>query len=61
MKTVSYFSFLWREHPLGTIIILALVFRLIAAIFSQGYGMHDDHFIAIEEPWSWTEGKDYNG
>lgn len=41
------------------VMILAIVFRLFAAIFSQGYGMHDDHFLVIEAPYSWTEGKDY--
>jgi hypothetical protein len=34
---------------------------LLLRFFSQGYGMHDDHFIAIEEPWSWTQGMDYDG
>ncbi len=51
----------WRNFPLRSILILALFFRLLAVIFAQGYGMHDDHFIAIEEPWSWTQGEDYNG
>ncbi len=27
-----------------TIVFVGLFFRLIAAIFSEGYGMHDDHF-----------------
>jgi hypothetical protein len=51
----------WKNYPLRSIILIALALRIFAAIFSQGYGMHDDHFIAIEEPWSWTEGKDYDG
>lgn len=50
----------WINYPLRSILLIALTIRIIAAIFSQGYGMHDDHFIAIEEPWSWTEGKDYD-
>ena len=41
----------WNEHPLLTILIIALIPRLIAAIFSKGYGMHDDHFGPIEQPF----------
>ena len=43
-----------------TILIAALVIRLIAAVFSQGYGMHDDHFLIVEASASWTDGYDYN-
>lgn len=43
-----------------SILLLALVVRIIAAVFSQGYGMHDDHFLVIEASASWTEGYDYN-
>jgi hypothetical protein len=38
----------------------ALAARLIAAVFSQGYGMHDDHFLIIEASASWVDGYDYN-
>lgn len=48
-----------QTKPLIFIVLLALFFRILAAIFSQGYGMHDDHFLVIEAPFSWTEGKDY--
>jgi Alg9-like mannosyltransferase family len=41
----------WNEHPLLAIILIALIPRLIAAIFSKGYGMHDDHFGPIEQPF----------
>ena len=41
----------WNEHPLLAILIIALIPRLIAAIFSKGYGMHDDHFGPIEQPF----------
>ena len=43
------------------ILFAALIIRLIAAIFSQGYGMHDDHFLVIEASTSWVDGYDYNG
>lgn len=60
MKIASKVQEHWNNAPLQTILIIALITRLTAAIFSQGYGMHDDHFIAIEEPWSWTQGEDYD-
>ena len=50
----------WQEKPLQSIIILALVIRLVATVFSRGYGMHDDHFLVIEASQSWVEGIDYN-
>jgi hypothetical protein len=43
-----------------TILVAAVIIRLIAAIFSQGYGMHDDHFLVIEASASWAHGYDYN-
>ena len=45
------FKRLWNEHPLLAIILIALIPRLIAVIFSKGYGMHDDHFGPIEQPF----------
>lgn len=48
----------WTSYK--TILIAALVIRIIAAIFSQGYGMHDDHFLVIESSSSWVDGYDYN-
>ncbi len=45
---------------LRTILFAGLIIRLIAAIFSQGYGMHDDHFLIIESSGSWVDGYDYN-
>ncbi len=43
-----------------TILFVALVFRLLAAVFSEGYGMHDDHFLIVEAASSWSDGYDYN-
>jgi hypothetical protein len=40
--------------------LLAVLMRLIAAIFSKGYGMHDDHFLVLEPAQSWIDGYDYN-
>jgi hypothetical protein len=42
------------------ILFAALIARLIAVVFSQGYGMHDDHFLIIESSSSWANGADYN-
>jgi hypothetical protein len=42
------------------IVFVALIVRLIAAVFSQGYGMHDDHFLIVEASASWADGFDYN-
>ncbi len=38
------------------ILAAALAIRLIAALFSVGYGMHDDHFNVIEVAQSWADG-----
>lgn len=43
-----------------TILIFGLFIRLVAVVFAQGYGMHDDHFLIIEASASWVDGYDYN-
>ncbi len=50
----------WKENPLSLILIIAIILRLIAAFFSKGFGMHDDHFLVIEASQSWVDGTDYN-
>jgi len=50
----------WEKRPLVLIIGLAILFRLLAAIFAKGWGMLDDHFIVIESAQSWVDGHDYN-
>lgn len=45
---------------LRTIVFVGLIIRLIAAIFSEGYAMHDDHFLVVEAAGSWADGTDYN-
>ncbi|HEY6951114.1 MAG TPA: glycosyltransferase family 39 protein [Bacteroidota bacterium] len=42
---------LWNERPLLTIMVIALIPRVIAAIWSKGYAMSDDHFGPIEQPF----------
>ncbi len=50
----------FKLHPLRSIIFLGLVFRLIASIFSKGFGFFDDHFLVLEAAQSWVDGTDYN-
>ena len=50
----------YAQKPLQSILFVALVFRLIAALFAKGYGMHDDHFLIIESSGSFSDGYDYN-
>ena len=49
-----------RFQSYKLILFVALFVRLIATIFSQGYGMHDDHYLIIEASSSWVDGYDYN-
>lgn len=49
---------LYKSKPLTVIILSALLVRLVSVFFSEGYGMHDDHFLALESPFSWTQGFD---
>ena len=41
----------WNERPLLALILIALIPRLVAVVFSKGYGMHDDHFGPVEQPF----------
>jgi hypothetical protein len=51
---------MWEKQPLKLILLLAILMRLVASIFSKGYGMHDDHFLVLEPAQSWVDGYDYN-
>ena len=39
---------LWSTRPLLVILVVAALLRLLAALYSQGYAMSDDHFQVIE-------------
>jgi len=52
----EYLKNIWIKYPYGTIMVIALIVRLIAAIFAKGYGMHDDHFCVIEVAQNWVDG-----
>jgi hypothetical protein len=45
---------------LRRVLLAAAVVRLIAAIFSEGYIMSDDHFLAVEPVSSWVSGENYH-
>ncbi len=46
--------------PLQQLLILGFLLRLVAVIFSKGFGWHDDHFLIVEAAQSWADGYDYN-
>ena len=54
-KIQTYYS----DHPLRTILLAGLFFRLLAVIFSKGFGWIDDQFLIIEIAQSWADGTDY--
>jgi hypothetical protein len=57
---MNYLKKLWNEQPLALIMLIAIFLRLLAVIFSKGFGMLDDHFLVIEAAQSWVNGFDYN-
>ncbi len=42
-----------RRHPLATILIIAILLRVLAVIYAQGYMAHDDHFETMRIAWKW--------
>lgn len=57
---MNYLRQLYQRSPLTVIVLAGLLFRLIAAIFSKGYGMQDDHFLVIETAQSFADGYDFD-
>ncbi len=49
-------GFRFSYTSLQTILLVALVFRLLAALFSKGYAFHDDHFCVIRVAQNWAYG-----
>ncbi len=49
----------WEENPLLLILLLGGFFRLLAVLFSKGYGMYDDQYFVVEVAQSWVDGNDY--
>jgi hypothetical protein len=48
-----------NKHPFLFIMSIGILLRLVAVFFSKGFGMHDDHFLVIEQAQSWADGVDY--
>ena len=48
-------KYYWEHRPLTCIILAGLLFRLLAVVFSKGFGMYDDHFLIIEQAQSWVD------
>lgn len=57
MKLIRHY---WEHKPLLLLLFAGGFLRIIAALFSKGYGMHDDHFLVIEAAQSFVDGYDYN-
>ncbi len=47
--------FSYTSSPFGSIILVAFVLRLFAAIFSGGYAMHDDHYYTFDMAYKWFQ------
>ncbi|MFM1772163.1 MAG: hypothetical protein RLZZ71_1305 [Bacteroidota bacterium] len=58
-KMLDYF-FSTEGKWLRRVLFAAAVVRLIAAVFSEGYIMSDDHFLAVEPVSSWVHGENYH-
>ncbi len=43
-------------HSIQGILIIALILRILAAVFARGYAFHDDHFDVLRVAEAWTEG-----
>jgi hypothetical protein len=60
IKNIQLFLYkLWDEKPLTLILLAGGFFRLLAVLFSKGYGMYDDQYFVIEVAQSWLDGNDY--
>jgi hypothetical protein len=48
------------NNPLRSVLIIALLARLLAVFFAKGFMMHDDHFLTVEPSASWAAGFNFN-
>ena len=55
-KANGIFNLYAQEKPLMIILVLAAAVRLLAAVFSKGYAMSDDHFVVIHIAQRWLDG-----
>ncbi len=49
----------YNQNPLSLILLSGLLIRLLAVVFSKGFGWIDDQFLIIEIAQSWVDGTDY--
>ncbi len=54
----SFYDNASNKQKLIFVLVVAFFIRVVAAVFSGGYAMHDDHFVVIETPSSWAYGHD---
>ena len=57
---ITFIKKYWNEQPLMLIMVIGIIFRLLSVVFARGWGMIDDHFLAVESAQSWVDGYDYN-
>ena len=55
-QIISTINKIWSEKPLRLVMSVAILTRLLAAFFSRGFGMQDDHFLVIEVAQAWVDG-----
>jgi len=60
MKRKLDYFFSGEGKWLRRVLLAAAAVRLIAAVFSEGYIMSDDHFLAVEPVSSWVHGENYH-
>jgi hypothetical protein len=60
MKRKLDYFFSSEGKWLRRVLLAAAAVRLIAAIFSEGYLMSDDHFLAVEPVSSWVHAENYH-
>ena len=51
-KTIGIVAYI-KRHPLGTVMGVAILLRLVAVLFSKGYMASDDHYDTIEVAYNW--------
>ncbi len=59
MRLADSFRNAVEKRPLLVLLLFALITRIVAVIFSRGFGMHDDHFLVIEPAQAWADGINY--
>jgi glycosyl transferase family 22 (putative mannosyltransferase) len=48
---MNYIKRQWNDNPLMFVMVVAIILRLLAAFFAKGFGMHDDHYGPLQQPF----------